>query len=111
MRALLVALALTATTISYEARAADAVPNFDIARQCKDEAADASGIGESLASCISDEEQSKTNLGSEWQGFARQDKATCIRATTLDGTPSYVELETCLEMATDNRARLKGLQK
>lgn len=32
--------------------------------------------------------------------------AACIRETSLDGTPSYVELQTCLEIASDNKARL-----
>ena len=29
------------------------------------------------------------------------DKASCVRETSMDGTPSYVELLTCLEMARD----------
>jgi hypothetical protein len=111
MRAILVALAFVAANVSCEAHAAGGVPRFDIVRQCKGETADASGIGESLASCINDEEQAKTSLARDWDRFASEDRTTCIRATSLDGTPSYVELQTCLEMADYNRARLNGLPK
>jgi hypothetical protein len=29
----------------------------------------------------------------------QEDRTVCIREAGLDGTPSYVELQTCLEMA------------
>jgi hypothetical protein len=89
---------------------ADAVPKFDIARNCKAETADASGTGETLASCSKDEEQAKKELTEQWDRFAGTDKASCIRATSADGTPSYVELRICLDMSADNRARLKGVE-
>jgi len=110
MRDFISALALAAALMVFSpiARAADVVPKFDIPRNCKAETADASGVGESVASCTQDEERARQKLAEQWDQFAKEDKSVCIRATSLDGTPSCVELQTCLEMATDNRARLKG---
>lgn len=109
MRVFIFTMALVAalTSVSPVAHAVDAVPKFDIARNCKAEAADASGTGESVASCTQDEERARQKLAEQWDQFATEDKSVCIRATSIDGTPSYVELQICLEMATDNKARLK----
>jgi len=87
------------------ARAADAVPAFDIAANCKAEIAVTRGLGETLDYCMRSEENSKLQLAQQWAQFAKADKTECILATSSDGTPSYVELETCLELASDNRAR------
>lgn len=112
MRIFIITLALAAALLNAPqiVRAADAVPKFDIARNCKAETADASGVGESISSCTEDEERARQELAGRWDQFGREDKVTCIRATSLDGTPSYVELQTCLEMAADNRTRLKGIR-
>jgi hypothetical protein len=101
----LLALAAALTSAPQTARAADAVPKFDIARNCKAEVADGAGTGETLASCTTDEEQARNQLAEQWSEFAREDKTACMRETSSDGTPSYVELQTCLEMTSDNRAR------
>ena len=104
----LLALAAALTSAPQIARAADAVPKFDIARNCKAEVADGAGTGETLASCTKDEEQARNELADQWGQFAREDKTVCIREASADGTPSYVELQTCIEMTTDNRARFKS---
>ena len=51
-----------------------------------------------LEDCSKDEEEARDELANQWNQFAREDKTACIRETSADGTPSYVELETCLEM-------------
>ena len=56
---------------------------------------------------MADELRAKDDLTQQWAGFAREDKVSCIRATSADGAPSYVELQTCLEMASDDRIRMK----
>jgi hypothetical protein len=91
-------------TASHSVRAADAVPKFDIAGICKAETAETAGIGETLESCMKAEEQSRTQVAGQWSKFTAQDKASCIGESSIDGTPSYVELETCLEMAADAHA-------
>ncbi|MGY3615193.1 hypothetical protein [Bradyrhizobium sp. USDA 10063] len=90
-------------TASHGVRAADAVPKFDIARICKAETAETVGIGETLASCMKAEEQARTQVAGQWSKFTAKDKAACTSESSIDGTPSYVELQTCLEMASDAR--------
>jgi len=85
-------------------RAADAVPKFDIAGICKAETAETVGIGETLESCMKAEEQSRMQLTGQWSKYTAQDKASCIGESSIDSTPSYVELQTCLEMAADVHA-------
>ncbi len=98
------------STIPLAARAADSVPKFDVAKNCKAEVGENSGIGETLESCTRDEEQARQQLIPQWDHFSREDKSTCIRETSMDGSPSYVELQTCLEIANDSKATLKDKQ-
>jgi hypothetical protein len=109
MRTTIFATALVAalSTVSVAAHAADGVPKFDIAKNCKAEVAGGAGIGETLDSCTRDEEQARQQLIPQWDRFGRDDKLTCIRETSMDGSPSYVELQTCLEMANDTKALRK----
>lgn len=103
---LVLAIAVPLLSLAPVAFAADAVSKFDIAKNCKAEVADAGGVGETLASCTKDEEDARHQLIERWDQFAKEDKSVCINETSLDGTPSYVELQTCLEIAADNKARL-----
>jgi hypothetical protein len=97
--------AAVSITASHGVRAADAVPpKFDIARLCKAETVETVGTGETLASCMKAEEQARTQVAGQWSKFATEDRAACTRASSIDDTPSYVELQTCLEMASDAHA-------
>ena len=80
------------------AYAAEALPKYDVAKNCKAELAYALGIGQTEAACVSDEHQSRQKLASDWKTYSQAAKSSCIRETNI-GTPSYVELQTCLEMA------------
>jgi hypothetical protein len=106
MRVLMLTSALIAGISNTPLRsyAADAVPDFDISANCRTESPDSAGTGETLNKCINDERRAKQQVTQEWSGFALNDKTTCIKETNIDGTPSYVELQTCLEMAHDSRA-------
>lgn len=82
---------------------ADNVPKFDIERGCRldNSAAQSVDITQPVAKCVSDEQQARQQLQSQWSQFRASDKASCTADTRSDGTPSYVELLTCLEMASD----------
>lgn len=101
-------LAVFVAGACHGAGVADAVPSFDIAVNCKAEVAETRSFGETLDYCMQEEENSKRQLAGEWDRFARQDKTVCITETSSDGTPSYVELLTCLELAADNEAHAAG---
>ena len=76
---------------------ADNVPKFDIARECRSEG----GSQPVLDKCAADEADARGQLKPQWSQFSAVDKTVCIQETSMDGTPSYVELLTCLEMARD----------
>jgi hypothetical protein len=76
---------------------ADSVPKFDIARECRSEG----GSQATLEGCAANEAKARDQLQPEWIQFSSHDKAVCISETSMDGTPSYVELLVCLEMARD----------
>jgi len=103
------ALAISLLMLSALApvRAADAPPRFDIRRNCQLEISGGAGIGETLESCIRDEQQARDELAGQWSAFTPADRTSCIRETSIDGTPSYVELQTCLEMLEGPSGRRK----
>ena len=103
------AIAAAISSIPLTAHAADPFPKFDIAKNCKAEVAENSGIGETLESCTRDEQEAMQELMPQWDHYRREDKTACIREAGLDGSPSYVELQTCLEIA-DDKPRMNGKQ-
>jgi hypothetical protein len=86
---------------------ADGVPKFDIARQCRLDSTQAfdlsAGLNETVKKCVADEQQALIQLGTQWAQFREPDKAQCTAETNIDGTPSYVDLLTCLQLAKDSR--------
>jgi hypothetical protein len=76
---------------------ADAVPKFDIARECQFEA----GSKEELDRCVTDETQARELLQTEWAQFTPSAKTQCNQEADVDGISSYVELQVCLEMERD----------
>jgi hypothetical protein len=101
MRTFIFALAaiVPAFTIDW-ARAADEVPEFDIARECKAETSSAGSI-EGAAHCTSDETTAKNQIAKRWSSYSASQKKECVGETVIGGEKSYVELLTCLEMSTD----------
>src|ERR1700747_3003296 len=82
----------------------DAVPKFDIARECQFEV----GSKEELNRCVTDETQAREKLQTEWKQFAPSPKTQCNQENDVGGIFSYVELQTCLEMKRDVRKEVDG---
>jgi len=80
---------------------AEGVPAFDTAPGCR---AAAQVAPEGFNACIRDEQNARTQLASQWETFVASDRASCTQNETTGGSPSYVELLTCLQMARDARA-------
>jgi len=76
---------------------ADSVPKFNIVRECRSEAG-SKGV---LEKCIENESAAREELQLLWIQSTTADKNSCVGETSMGGTPSYVELLTCLEMARD----------
>ena len=79
--------------------AADQVPKFDTGRSCRSTGAAAVMATRNTASCEQDENNARATLEKEWSQFTPLDQADCTHLMTSGGSPSYVELLTCLEMA------------
>jgi hypothetical protein len=84
---------------------ADGVPKYDIARNCKLDIAATTGLSadQSLKSCINDEQKARQQLGRHWSKFPAASRASCAGQENIGGTPSYVSLQTCLQMGQWSR--------
>jgi hypothetical protein len=79
---------------------ADDVPAFDVTFGCH---AAAVMTPQGYDACMKDESDARSKLESSWTGFAAADRASCVQDATTGGSPSYVDLLTCLQMAKDVR--------
>jgi len=77
---------------------ADGVPDFDTAPGCR---AAVTVMPGSFEACMNDEKDARAQLTSLWSQFTAADRATCSQNEAVGGTPSYVELLTCLQIARD----------
>ena len=101
MRALLVSpsvLLLFATL----ALAASDIPTFDVTPSCRGAAMQAQPIGD-VSVCVEKEQSVRGELVQQWDKFLAADKAHCLQLSTTAGQPTYTELLTCLEMASQVR--------
>lgn len=86
-------------TASHIALAADTLPKFDVERTCQPAARVAALPGRDAPACQRDENDARSRLGQDWTQYSSTQRANCTNLVTLGGSPSYVELLTCLEMA------------
>ena len=80
------------------ALAADRVPDFNVEPSCRG-AGNATIKGRDETACKRDEQDARTKLDQEWGQFDADQHSHCVRLSSLGGSPSYVELLTCLELA------------
>lgn len=76
---------------------AQGVPRLDYRSTCR--ATPAVGMDQkaTIASCIADEERARAALPPIWTKSSRASRSACVAETTQGGSPSYVELLTCLQ--------------
>jgi hypothetical protein len=98
---MLIHLPIIFLTSLHPIAVANTVPKFDISLECQSEG----GTKAMLDRCADDEKQALKQLRAEWPQFVASDVRQCTEETNIDGSPSYVELLTCLEMARDVRAK------
>jgi hypothetical protein len=78
------------------------VPTLDVRPSCRAAAMAQITITDRLQGCMADEQDAHDRLVKAWTKFNVADRAICLR-TMLDFEPTYTELLTCLEMASDAR--------
>ncbi len=86
---------------SRSARGRSAVPAFDLKRSCKTTEDAALSLGRSVEACISSEEAAREQLENRWAEFPGAKRVECVGVSRIGGTPSYIEVLTCLELAQD----------
>ena len=74
------------------------VPAYDVAPGCR---AAVTVMPGSFEACMKDEQSARAQLAAAWERFAGPQRDNCVQAENTGGTPSYVELLTCLQMAQD----------
>lgn len=79
--------------------AADRPPQFNIEPGCRAAATSAVAPNRTPDACKRDENDARKKVESEWSHFKAADRDRCVRLSSLGGSPSYVELITCLELA------------
>lgn len=87
--------------------AAQSVPSLKVEQGCRQVSTGSDKLT-TFDQCMADENAARADLIINWQGFLPSDRRVCLAETMSDGTPSYVELLECLNMASDSRRKTEG---
>jgi hypothetical protein len=93
-------LPIAMTALLSPIAVSDAVPTFDIGRECRFES---QSTPETFNRCSNQEIDARQKLQDQWAKYVATDKRNCLAETTIGGFVSYVELLICLELANDMR--------
>jgi hypothetical protein len=86
-------------TAAHIVLAANRVPEFNIQPSCRAVAKASVAPNRYVDACKREELAARDKLNDQWKQFMPAQKAHCVSLTELGGSPSYVELLTCLELA------------
>ena len=78
------------------------VPTLDVRPSCRAAAIAEVTTKDAMQSCMADEQNAHDQLVRQWTKFNTADRASCL-GPIMEFEPTYTELLTCLEMATDTR--------
>jgi hypothetical protein len=100
---MLIPISMVALSTQLVIAVADGVPKYDIARGCRVDSTQAfdlsTGQNETVKKCVADEQGAMAQLETQWSQFREPDKTQCTVEANIGGTPSYVDLLTCLQAA------------
>jgi hypothetical protein len=78
------------------------VPTLDVGASCRVAAAARITDIDRVQACMADEQDAYNQLAKTWQKYGLADRSSCVRSL-MNFEPSYTELLTCLEMASNAR--------
>ena len=81
----------------------DPIPQLNVEPSCR-AAAGTTAPGRDENACKRDERDARGKLEQQWGNFSADQRSHCVRLSTLGGSPSYVELLTCLQLAKQSAA-------
>jgi hypothetical protein len=83
--------------------AADEVPTYDVRKCCKVDLQSYS-TAQTNSGCLADEQNARATLVSQWTQYTPESRSRCSSMVgNVAGPQSYVELLTCLQMASDKK--------
>jgi hypothetical protein len=83
--------------------AQDSVPNYNVKPECQFTQSIIPSP-ESEKQCLREEQAARVKLEQNWSSYPSGDRTECVGESSTGGSPSYVDLLTCLEMTADARA-------
>ena len=81
--------------------AAESVPHLDYEATCRAAQPLTPEDKTPYQTCVSDETLARSQLERQWEQLRAAAKGRCIQEAALGGSPSYVELLTCLQLARE----------
>ena len=78
---------------------AQQLPRLDIEATCKAAPRLLAGDADPFEGCMRDERDAERQLQGLWSGAAAAHRETCAAEAQIGGSPSYVDMLTCLQMA------------
>jgi hypothetical protein len=95
-------LALLALTLAATAAHADAVPNLDVEKTCQSAQVTNTSISDqaNYDGCLRSEREAQREAQRHWDTYTPAAKRQCSEQFKAGGYPSYVEMVTCLELAS-----------
>lgn len=81
---------------------AEDVPRFDINTMCRDAPRLEGSNTDPYQSCVRDETEARGQLERQWASFDLRQREMCAQETTIGGAPSYVDMLTCIQIASGN---------
>jgi hypothetical protein len=98
MKARTLACALVFGSVWGSAATAQQLPRFNIEAICSTAQALTAEDRDPVQGCIRDETAAERQLEQVWTATAAADRETCAAETQVGGSPSYVDVLTCLQM-------------
>ena len=83
---------------------ADSPPKLNAGPSCDAAARGAISNGRDKEACMGDERQAEDALTKNWSQYTGAHKTQCVGMTSRGGSPSYVELISCLDIMRDAAA-------
>jgi hypothetical protein len=91
---------------AVNASAAD-IPIFNLEVTCRAAPSLQGGIQRPFQSCVEEEKAAHARLEKVWTAHTALQRSECVSLERIGGSPSYVDVLTCLEMyAADSTSRL-----
>ena len=89
--------------VPHPAAAQERVPDYNVKPECQFTQSIIPSP-ESEKQCLREEQAARVKLEQNWSSYPSGDRAECVGESSTGGSPSYVDLLTCLEMTADARA-------